>query len=108
MPADAFYERRIVTAGKQPYAITRQDGQHMAFAGLWESFQWPDGSVLRTFTVITTAANAGVAELHDRMPLILEPADWPVWLGETDGLSRHAASSIARGDAASVAGGLED
>ena len=45
----------------------------MAFAGLWEGFKWPDGTVLRTFTIITTNANAMMAELHDRMPVILEP-----------------------------------
>jgi putative SOS response-associated peptidase YedK len=57
----------------------------MAFAGLWESFRWPDGDVTRTFTIITTDANAMMAELHDRMPVVLEQADWPVWLGEAEG-----------------------
>ncbi len=56
----------------------------MAFAGLWESFRWPDGTVLRTFAIITTGAGPDVAELHDRMPVILEPADWPAWLGEVE------------------------
>ena len=54
--------------GKQPYTIARQDGQPMAFAGLWEGFRWPDGNVTRSFAIITTAANAEMAELHDRMP----------------------------------------
>ena len=57
----------------------------MAFAGLWEGFRWPDGTVTRSFAIITTAANAEIAELHDRMPVILEPPDWPVWLGEAEG-----------------------
>ena len=51
----------------------------MAFAGLWEQFEWPDGTVLRTFTIITANANAMMAELHDRMPVILDPgleSDW--------------------------------
>jgi hypothetical protein len=55
----------------------------MAFAGLWEGFRWPDGNVTPSFTIITTDASADVAELHERMPVILEPDDWPVWLGET-------------------------
>jgi putative SOS response-associated peptidase YedK len=57
----------------------------MAFAGLWEGFKWPDGTVQRTFTIITTNANTMMAELHDRMPVILEPSDWPLWLGEVEG-----------------------
>ena len=64
------------------YAIARQDGQPMAFAGLWEQFEWPDGTVLRTFTIITANANAMMAELHDRMPVILEPIGrhgWERW-----------------------------
>jgi putative SOS response-associated peptidase YedK len=85
VPADTFYEWRVVANGKQPYAIARHDGQPMAFAGLWEGFRWPDGTVTRSFAIITTAANAEIAELHDRMPVILEPADWPVWLGEALG-----------------------
>jgi hypothetical protein len=85
VPADAFYEWRVVKGGKQPYAIARQDGELMAFAGLWEGFRWADGNVTRSFAIITTDASADVAELHDRMPVILEPEDWPVWLGEAPG-----------------------
>ena len=76
VPADAFYEWKSVEGGKQPYAIARQDGQPMAFGGLWEGSKWPDGTVLRTFTIITTNANSMMGDLHDRMPVILEPADW--------------------------------
>jgi putative SOS response-associated peptidase YedK len=71
--------------GKQPFAIARHDGQPMAFAGLWEGFRWPDGSVLRTFAITTTSVNANMAGLHDRMLVILDQPDWPVWLGEADG-----------------------
>jgi putative SOS response-associated peptidase YedK len=85
VPADSFYEWKVVANGKQPYAIARQDGEPMAFAGLWEGFRWPDGMVTRSFAIITTAANAEIAGLHDRMPVILDPADWPVWLGEAAG-----------------------
>ena len=85
VPADAFYEWKPVAGGKQPYAIARRDGQRMAFAGLWEGFRWPDGKVLRTFTIITTYASEIIGELHDRMPVILEPPDWPTWLGEVEG-----------------------
>jgi putative SOS response-associated peptidase YedK len=54
----------------------------MAFAGLWEGVKWPVGAVLRTFPIITTNTNATVGELHDRMPVILEPQDWQTRAGE--------------------------
>jgi putative SOS response-associated peptidase YedK len=57
----------------------------MVFAGLWESFSWPDATVTRSFTILTTTPNAEMAELHDRMPVILEGQDWPMWLGEIEG-----------------------
>jgi putative SOS response-associated peptidase YedK len=58
----------------------------MVFAGMWERYRyWPHGRVTRSFAIITTASNADMAELHDRMPVILEPADWPVWFGEAEG-----------------------
>ncbi len=80
-----FYEWKVVANGKQPYAIARQDDQPMAFAGLQESYRWPGGTVSRTFAIITTDASPDVAQLHNRMPVILEPVDWPVWLGEVPG-----------------------
>ena len=85
MPADAFYEWRVVEGGKQPYAIARQDGQPMAFAGLWESFRWADDTVTRSFTIMTTTPNVEMLDLHDRMPVILDQRDWPTWLGEIEG-----------------------
>ncbi len=85
VPADAFYEWKAVADGKQPYAIARTDGAPLAFAGLWEGWRDPAGEVLRTFTIATAAANDDMASLHDRMPVILEPDAWPVWLGEEVG-----------------------
>jgi putative SOS response-associated peptidase YedK len=85
VPADVFYEWQATEAGKQPYAIARTDGQPMAFAGLWEGWRGADGTVLRTFTIVTTDANPVLRPLHERMPVILEAADWPTWLGETEG-----------------------
>ncbi len=85
VPADAFYEWQARPDGKQPYAIARADGAPLALAGLWESWRDADGTVLRTFAILTTAANATMRTLHERMPVVLEPADWPVWLGEAEG-----------------------
>jgi putative SOS response-associated peptidase YedK len=61
-----------------------EDDHPMAFAGLWEGFKWPDGTVHRTFTFINTDANTMMAQLHDRMPVILEQSDWPVWFGKVE------------------------
>ncbi|MDD2794656.1 SOS response-associated peptidase [Acidocella sp.] len=86
VPVDAWYEWQTTAAGKRPYAFARPDRQTMAFAGLWESWKAEGtGKVLRTFAVLTTAPNTPAARVHDRMPVILRPADWPVWLGEAAG-----------------------
>lgn len=86
VPASAFYEwRKTGKADRQPFAIARADGQPMALAGIWESFRGADGEVLRSFAIVTTAANADLAELHDRMPVVLEAEDWAAWLGEDAG-----------------------
>jgi hypothetical protein len=55
----------------------------MALAGLWETWRSPAGERVRSFAIATTAANALLAEVHDRMPVFLAPWDWPAWLGET-------------------------
>lgn len=86
VPADAFYEWRATnTAAKQPYAIARQDGQPLALAGLWESWRAGTGKIIRTFAILTTTANEEMLAIHDRMPVIIEPDDWPLWLGEITG-----------------------
>ncbi|HJS84290.1 MAG TPA: SOS response-associated peptidase [Acetobacteraceae bacterium] len=85
VPATAFYEWRKAGGPKQPFAFARRDGQPIAFAGLWESFRWPSGEITRSFVIITTSANDVTRPIHDRMPVILEPVDWPVWLGEREG-----------------------
>ena len=86
VPATAFYEWNDTPSGKQPYAFGRRDGAPLALAGLWEAWREPGGGAIRrTFTVVTTVADAVVGRIHDRMPVILEPEDWPAWLGETEG-----------------------
>jgi putative SOS response-associated peptidase YedK len=79
--ADGFYEWQPMTSGpKQPFHITRSDGDPFAFAGLWSIWHAPDGSRLRTCAIITTAANSAIAPLHDRMPVILAPDAESTWL----------------------------
>jgi putative SOS response-associated peptidase YedK len=84
VPADVFYEWQATEQGKQPHAIARADGQPMVFAGLWEGWRGADGTVMRSFTIVTTNANTTLCPLHERMPVVLEPADWPAWLGEVE------------------------
>jgi putative SOS response-associated peptidase YedK len=88
VPADAFYEWKREgapgqSAQKQPYAAARADAGILAIAGLWEGWRAPDGAVLRSFVILTTDANAEMAPIHDRMPVILEPASWDTWLDGT-------------------------
>jgi putative SOS response-associated peptidase YedK len=80
VPADGFYEWRKEAAGKQPFRFTMADGAPFVFAGLWESWRRPDGTELQSFTIIVTAANALVAGVHDRMPVILDGAAAELWL----------------------------
>ena len=82
IPADGFYEWRVLDDGKskQPYFIRRGDGDPMAFAGLGAIWRTPDDGRLRTCSIVTTKANDAVAPLHDRMPVILPPAAWDAWL----------------------------
>jgi putative SOS response-associated peptidase YedK len=83
VPFDAFYEWDKRKGDRQPYAIALADRRLMALAGLWENWRAPDGEWLRSFAIVTTAANDLVMPLHDRMPVILDPTAWPIWLGET-------------------------
>jgi len=78
--ADGFYEWQKLPTGKQPMYIQLQDGRPFAFAGLWETWKAGAGPVLKTCTLITTAPNALMAEIHNRMPVILQPADYAAWL----------------------------
>jgi putative SOS response-associated peptidase YedK len=75
-----FYEWR--KRDRQAHAVMMADGASLVMAGLWEEWVSPDGEVVGTCTVITTEANAAMAQIHDRIPVILDKADWPKWLGE--------------------------
>ncbi len=85
VPADLFYEWQATEGGKQPFAIARADGSPVVMGGVWESWRALDGGILRSYAIITTPANAEMAAVHDRMPLVLEREQWPGWLGEGEG-----------------------
>lgn len=84
IPADGFYEWKKVEGQKkkQPMFIHRPDEQPLAFAGLWTIWRNPEveGEELHSCTIITTQANATMEPIHDRMPVILDQADWDQWL----------------------------
>jgi putative SOS response-associated peptidase YedK len=82
VPVDGFYEWKKTRTGKQPYAIALSDRRLMALAGLWENWRSTAGEWVRSFAIITTTPNELCAELHNRMPVVLKPETWPVWLGE--------------------------
>ena len=85
VPVDGFFEWKAIKGqnAKQPYAIAMNDGYPFGLGGIWENWKDPaSGEWVRTFAIITTDANDLVAEIHDRMPLILAPADYACWLGD--------------------------
>ena len=80
VPADGYFEW-YAAEDRQPYLITAGGGGSLAFAGVYED--WTDrrsGRQLRTVAILTTAALGPVARLHDRMPVVVPPADWDRWL----------------------------
>ncbi|QFT57389.1 Putative SOS response-associated peptidase YedK [Sulfitobacter sp. THAF37] len=82
--ATGFYEwTKDEDGGRDPWYITRRDGAPLAFAAVWQDWQHPDtGDRLRSCAVVTCAANRPMQVIHHRMPVVLEPKDWPLWLGE--------------------------
>jgi putative SOS response-associated peptidase YedK len=81
VPVDSFYEWRREGAVRQPYRVVRTDGRPLALAGLWAGWRDPaDASVRRTFTIVTTTPSRLIADLHDRMPVVLPDEAWATWL----------------------------
>jgi putative SOS response-associated peptidase YedK len=80
IPADGFYEwKKLSSREKQPYNIGLKDDALFAFAGLWDRWLSPSGG-LETCTILTTSANSLTRDVHDRMPVILQPEDYDLWL----------------------------
>jgi putative SOS response-associated peptidase YedK len=79
VPADGWYEWQLTDDGKQPIYMTPEDGHPLAFAGLYE-FWGESGQTVTTCTIITAAAEGPLAEVHDRMPLLLPRRAWDRWL----------------------------
>ena len=82
IPADGFYEwQKFVGSKSKPFYVKRSDRQQMLFAGIWQF--WGDrGTRTPTCTILTVPASEQISEIHHRMPLFIERADWALWLGE--------------------------
>lgn len=86
IPATGFYEWTKDSAGNRlPWFIRHSDDSPIAFAGIWQDWTPKGGQGaerLTTCAIVTTAANDAMSRIHHRMPVIVAPADWPLWLGE--------------------------
>lgn len=80
IPTSGFYEWQKMGGAKAPHYIYLENEPAFAFAGLWEVWYSPEGDQLRTCTILTTSANEMMSSLHDRMPVILKPEDYALWL----------------------------
>ena len=80
VPADGFFEWQQASGKKQPILFREQHERPFAFAGLWERWVGADGAAIESFTVLTTEPNALVAPVHDRMPVIVPPSRYGLWL----------------------------
>ncbi len=92
VPADGFYEWKKSESGKQPYRITLQKGQPFYFAGLSEHWRSSEGEEIHSFTILTIEPNELMAELHNRMPVILRPDEASAWIDpqrEAEALVHH-------------------
>ena len=93
IPADGFYEWVKTAEGKQPHFIHFADARPFAFAGLWERWHKGEGEPLETCTIITTAPNEMISNLHDRMPVILPNTLYDEWL-EPNPMSRERLQQV--------------
>lgn len=80
VPADGFYEWQSAGGRRQPYYIRAKSGTLLAFAGLWETWEGPNGEEVDTATIVTTEANRTLSAIHDRMPVIIPPEAFDLWL----------------------------
>jgi putative SOS response-associated peptidase YedK len=94
-PADGFYEWKQEGPRRQPYFVKLKSGGPMAFAGLWETWTGPNGEEQESAAIVTTQANRTCAAIHDRMPAIIEPAAFDLWLDSDKVDATTAAALIA-------------
>jgi|SRR5665213_659933 len=80
IPATGFYEWQADGDRKRPFYIRAKSGTALAFAGLWETWTGPNGEEVETAAIVTTHANSTLSAIHDRMPVIVPPEAFDLWL----------------------------
>jgi putative SOS response-associated peptidase YedK len=95
IPADGFYEWQKAGERKRPFFVRAKDGAPLAFAGLWESWQGPNGEEMETAAIVTTRANKTLAPIHERMPVVVPPEAFDLWLDTANVDATTAAALIA-------------
>jgi putative SOS response-associated peptidase YedK len=80
IPADGFYEWQAVGGRKQPFYVRAKSGAPFAFAGLWETWIGPNGEELETAAIVTTNANKTLSAIYERMPVVVPPDAFDLWL----------------------------
>jgi len=80
IPADGFYEWARKGASKQPYCFEVKDCELFGFAGLWDGWKDSNANWVKTCSILTTTPNAVTSAVHDRMPVILDPGSYDLWL----------------------------
>jgi len=80
IPADGFYEWQRTVKAKQPYCFEVNEGELFAFAGIWDRWRDASGKTIETCSILTTTPNAVTSVVHDRMPVILDPDSYDLWL----------------------------
>ena len=83
IPASGFFEWDHSGKARIPHYITMKDSSPLAFAGIWDSWKSPEGEAVESCSILTTTSNTLVATLHDRMPVILHPTEFDLWLDRT-------------------------
>jgi putative SOS response-associated peptidase YedK len=95
IPADGFYEWQAAGDRKRPFYVRAKSGAPFAFAGLWETWTGPNGEELETAAIVTTRANRTLSPIHERMPVIVPPEGFELWLDGANVDATTAAALIA-------------
>ncbi len=92
IPATGFYEWTKEGEARLPWFIRRTDEAPQVMAGIWQAWHGPEGALVASAAIVTCPAGEDIAHLHERMPVILNPDDWALWLGEQG----HGAARLMR------------
>jgi putative SOS response-associated peptidase YedK len=95
IPADGFYEWKSVGSSKYPFHFGMRDESLFVFAGIWDTWQSPEGKLVEFCAILTTTPNELLAGVHDRMPVILPPNHYQAWLSAPAMKSNHFAHMLA-------------